>query len=451
MIVADTIAAISTSVGEAAISVVRLSGPESHAILGRAFLTRQPVSELSPRTTYLGRVVDAEKRVIDHALGILYRAPASYTGEDMVELHCHGGVLVTQKVLGVLLSHGARQADAGEFTQRAFLNGKMDLTQAEAVMDLIHAQSTLAMRAANEQLEGHIGKQADEMRTGLIGILAHVEAYIDFPDEDISPETGAALLARLDGLLNQTRKLLATSEHGRLLRQGARTVICGEPNVGKSSLLNLLAGFERAIVSPRAGTTRDTIEEFIQVHGIPLRLVDTAGLRESDDDIEQSGIERTTREMERADLILEVVDASQPADSSNRVVMTGQALQRRILVLNKSDCGQHPSWKRSGGYSISCQSGEGLEELRLAVRDLIARDGLLLGDHPIAINARHQSCFEKVSDCLNAARTSLMSGVAPEFTALDLREAVQALGEVVGQIDGEEVLDQIFRQFCIGK
>ena len=193
MIAADTIAAISTSVGEAAISVVRLSGPESHAILGRAFLTRQSVSELSPRTTYLGRVVDAEKRVIDHALGILYRAPASYTGEDMVELHCHGGVLVTQKVLGVLLSHGARQADAGEFTQRAFLNGKMDLTQAEAVMDLIHAQSTLAMRAANEQLEGHIGKQADEMRTGLIGILAHVEAYIDFPDEEISKRLRSAV------------------------------------------------------------------------------------------------------------------------------------------------------------------------------------------------------------------------------------------------------------------
>lgn len=451
MITADTIAAISTSVGEAAISVVRLSGPDAHVILRQVFRTRQPLSTLAPRFTCLGKVVDPSDHVVDHAIGVLYKAPASYTGEDMAELHCHGGVLVTQKVLGVLLQRGARQADAGEFTQRAFLNGKMDLTQAEAVMDLIHAQSTLAMRAANEQLEGNIGKQADEMRSGLVSILAHVEAYIDFPDEDISPETGEALLARLNALLAQTRKLLATSEHGRLLRQGARTVICGEPNVGKSSLLNLLAGFERAIVSPRAGTTRDTIEEFIQVHGIPLRLVDTAGLRESEDDIEQSGIQRTTRELERADLILEVVDGSQDAGLARRVDMTGPALQRRILVLNKMDCGLHPSWSASGGLAISCKNADGLDELRLAVRDLIARDGLLLGDHPIAINARHQACFERVADRLEAARHSLVEGSAPEFTALDLREALQALGEVVGQIDGEEVLDQIFRQFCIGK
>lgn len=451
MTTTDTIAAISTSVGEAAISVVRLTGPQAHTILGRAFRARRPVSELTPRATHLGHVLGPDGSVIDHALGILFQGPASYTGEDTAEIHCHGGILVTQKVLSTLLHHGARQADAGEFTQRAFLNGKMDLTQAEAVMDLIHAQSTLAVRAANEQLEGRIGKQADTMRTGLIAILAHIEAYIDFPDEDISPETGEALQARLTALLTQTQQLLSTSEHGRLLRQGARTVICGEPNVGKSSLLNLLTGFERAIVSPRAGTTRDTIEEFIQVHGIPLRLVDTAGLRQSDDTIEQSGIARTAREMERADLILEVVDASQPAEKANRVSLSTHASQRHILILNKADQTIDASWSKSTGIPVSCLTSEGIDAIRSAIRDLVLRSGPLLGDHPLAINARHQSCFQRVADHLEAAASALRETQAPEFIALDLREALQALGQVVGQIDGEEVLDQIFRQFCIGK
>ena len=443
---ADTIAAISTAVGEAAISVLRVSGPDAIAIAERVFRGRKPVPVLRPRFAHLGSIVDADEGVIDHALLTLYRAPASYTGEDLVELHCHGGILVTQKVLGALLYHGARQADAGEFTQRAFLNGKMDLTQAEAVMDLIHAHSTLAMRAANEQLEGAIGREAEAMRGDLIQVLAHIEAYIDFPDEDIAPETGDALIARIDSMLARAGKLLATSEHGRILRSGARTVICGQPNVGKSSLLNLLSGFERAIVSPVAGTTRDTIEEFIQVHGIPLRLVDTAGLRESGDAIEQSGIERTNREMERADLILEVVDASLP-----RGALASPDTLRRIVVLNKCDLPRDPSWKDVAGIAVSCSTGAGLDDLRAAIRDLVLHGGQIASDHPVAINARHKSCFERMTARLNAARAAMIEKTAPEFVALDLREAMQALGEVVGLVDGELVLDAIFAQFCIGK
>ncbi|MBX7207420.1 MAG: tRNA uridine-5-carboxymethylaminomethyl(34) synthesis GTPase MnmE [Verrucomicrobiaceae bacterium] len=447
----DTIAAISTAIGEAAISVLRLSGPGALEIAGKVFRGRKDVAQLRARAVHLGAAVDADGAVIDHVLLIIFRGPASYTGEDLVELHCHGGVLVTQKMLGALLHHGARHADAGEFTQRAFLNGKMDLTQAEAVMDLIHAHSTLAMRAAHEQLEGVIGREAEAMREGLIQVLAHIEAYIDFPEEDITPDTGEAMIARIDDLRARAAKLLATSENGRILRSGARTVICGQPNVGKSSLLNLLAGFERAIVSPVAGTTRDTIEEFIQVHGIPLRLVDTAGLRESADAIEQSGIERTSREVERADLILEVVDASVPRDLARRVAIGSESAARRIVVLNKSDLVRDASWDDEKGIAVSCATGAGLDELRAAIRDLVLHGGPLASEHPVAINARHKSCFERVAAQLEAARSALLGHIAPEFVAFELREALEALGEVTGRVDVEQILDVIFSQFCIGK
>lgn len=447
---ADTIAAISTALGEAAISVIRLSGPGALTIAAQATQTRKPLTELPARTAHLAQIKDQEGGVIDHAMLLIFRSPASYTGEDVVELHCHGGVLVTQRVLERMLAAGARAAEPGEFTQRAFLNSKMDLTQAEAVMDLIHAQSTLAMRAANEQLEGAIGHQAQAMRTELIEVLAHIEAYIDFPDEDINPDVGAAMIARVDSVIQQARRLLATAEHGRILRHGARTVICGEPNVGKSSLLNVLLGFERAIVSSTAGTTRDTIEEMLQVHGLPLRLVDTAGLRESGDEIEQHGIHRTGKEIERADLMIEVVDATRPASEIQRVASDLEP-SRRILVLNKADLGVHPSWSNQG-IQVSCVSKEGIEALRGAVREVVMRhSGRMAIDHPIAINARHKSCFERCAGSLEACRTSLVRGDAPEFTALEAREALQALGDVTGQVDIEEVLDVVFSSFCIGK
>lgn len=443
---ADTIAAISTAPGEAAISVLRVSGPAAVEVAAKVTRTRAP---LKPRRVGLGEVVDAEGHVIDHAMIILFRGPASYTGEDVVELHCHGGVLVTRRVLELLLAAGARAADPGEFTQRAFLNGKMDLTQAEAVMDLIHAQSTLAMRAANEQLDGSIGREANAMRGELIEVLAHIEAYIDFPEEDISPDVGSAMVARLDAIIQRARRLLATAEHGRILRQGARTVICGEPNVGKSSLLNVLLGFERAIVSSTAGTTRDTIEEMLQVHGLPLRLVDTAGLRDSSDEIERHGIARTGKEIERADLMIEVVDATRPAHDVQRVVSDLED-DRRLLVLNKADLGVHPSWHE--GISVSCVTMDGLEALRAAIRDIVLRhSGQTSSDHAIAINARHKACFERCAASLQACREALLGNVAPELTAFEAREALQALGDVVGQVDIEEVLDVVFSSFCIGK
>ncbi len=450
----DTIAALSTAVGEAAISVLRVSGPAALSVAEKVFRAPggRPVADLKPRVAHLVSAVEADGSTVDQGLLLLFRGPASYTGEDVAEFHGHGGLLVTQKVLEALLAAGARAAEPGEFTQRAFLNGKMDLTQAEAVMDLIHAQSTLALKAAHEQLGGAIGREAAALKEELLPVLAHVEAYIDFPDEDISPDTGNALVARMDAVLERTQKLIATSEQGRILRHGARTVICGEPNVGKSSLLNLLLGFERAIVSPTAGTTRDTIEEIIQVHGIPLRLVDTAGLRTGADEIEQIGIRRTEQELERADLILEVVDGSRAPAEARRVALPAGAENRRLLLLNKCDQGLHPGWQGdAAAVPLSCTTGAGQEPLREAIRTLFMKAGALMSQHPVAINARHKACFERIYQQVMAARVALIDGAAPEYVALDLREALQSLGEVVGLVDVEQVLDVIFSSFCIGK
>jgi tRNA modification GTPase len=446
----DTIAALSTAAAEAAVSVIRVSGPQALAIAGRVFRARLPVAELPVRTAVLARAADAGGAPLDEGLLLVFRGPASFTGEDVVEFQGHGGLLVSGAVLGALLAAGARAAGPGEFTQRAYLNGKLDLTQAEAVMDLIHAQSTLALRAANEQLSGAIGREAEALKQQLLPVLAHVEAFIDFPDEDIAPDTGRALVERLEAVITQAGRLVASSEQGRILRQGARTVICGRPNVGKSSLLNLLSGFERAIVSPAAGTTRDTIEEVIQVHGLPLKLVDTAGLRDSNDEIERIGMERTRREMERADLILEVVDASRPPEPG--LELPPELAGRRLRILNKADLGLAPGWTPgSDAVAVSCLDGQGMGELRDAIRHLILQAGPLQEAHPVAVNVRHRDCFARVAARADAAREALLAGTAPEFVALELREALQALGEVVGAVDAEEVLDVIFSSFCIGK
>ncbi|WP_050027877.1 tRNA uridine-5-carboxymethylaminomethyl(34) synthesis GTPase MnmE [Verrucomicrobium sp. BvORR034] len=449
----DTIAAISTAFGEAAISVLRLSGEHALQVAQRVFKGKRVLEALEPRVQHFGNIVDGEGGVVDSVLLTHFRAPASYTGDDVVEISCHGGILVTRRIFELLLHHGARAAEAGEFTQRAFVNGKMDLTQAEAVMDLIHAQSELALKAATQQLEGRLGKESEHLRADLIELLAHVEAYIDFPDEDIDPDTGAAMQKRLASIQLRVGSLLDTAHHGRILRSGARTVICGEPNVGKSSLLNLLSGFDRAIVSAEAGTTRDTIEEVLHIHGLPFVLVDTAGIREGAGSIEQSGIDRTNREMARADVILEVVDGSLPRDAARRV----PGLEDRrgyLLILNKSDLGLHPSWLpdvERGAILLSCENQEGLDPLRAAMRDAVWTGAGAGNSHMVAINARHQACFQRAAEALVHGAAALKRNEAPEFVAVFLREAMEAVGEVTGRVDVEEILGAIFSRFCIGK
>lgn len=441
----DTIAAVSTPFGEGAIALLRLSGPRAVAVADEIFCAKTKPSRSQPRVQHFGKIADGGA-VIDDGMLTVFRAPASYTGEDVVEIACHGGILVTRRILRLLLARGARLAEPGEFTQRAFLNGKMDLTQAEAVMDLIRAQTDLALRAATEQLEGRLGGRIRELRELLLGVLAHVEAFIDFPDEDIDPDTGGALLKKLDGARDGIADLLRTADHGKILREGVRTVICGAPNVGKSSLLNLLLGCERAIVSETPGTTRDTIEEVINLLGVPVRLVDTAGMREAADSVEREGIERTRRQIERADLVLRVFDASEEEASRK-----GAKAQREILILNKTDLGEHASWRGVEAVRISCKTNAGLDALAKTIFERVMGGGVAAGDAGVAINARHQACLQTAAQFCDAARRAVADGLSPEFIAVELRAALDAVGEVVGKADSEELLGKIFSTFCIGK
>ncbi len=459
MLQEDTIAAISTALGEGAIAVLRVSGPEARSIGNRLFRGGAGVdlTKATPRLAHYGAFVDEQTNTeLDRGLATVFAAPASYTGEDLVEFSCHGGVLVTRKLYETLLQLGCRAAEPGEFTQRAFLNGKMDLTQAEAVMDLIQAQTSLALRAANEQLRGDLGTEAQALREALIGIAAHLEAYIDFPEEDIDPDSGAAISKRLGDVMKRLQTLLASADRGRILREGARAVICGEPNVGKSSLLNVLLGFERAIVSDTAGTTRDTIEEVINLQGIPLRLIDTAGLHDSSDDIECLGMQRTRDALATADVVIEVIDGHVPQHPSQLSPSSEtDHAPTWIRLLNKADLGLHPehvqATAKDNGIPFSCTEHTGLEELTEALRDALLSQEERAQAQLVAINARHQSCLQRALTSCQQAAAALDTQTAPEFVALDLREALEAVGEVVGKVDVEEILGEIFGSFCIGK
>lgn len=441
----DTIAALSTPPGEGALAVVRISGPQAWEIARKIF---RGAREFEPRRAHHGRVLNADG-VVDEVVLTAWRGPASYTGEDVVELCGHGGALVSAQVLRTALDAGARAAGPGEFTQRAFLNGKMDLTQAEAVMDLIRAQTPLAARAAAEQLRGRIGDEISAIREALLDIVAHVEAYIDFPDEDIDPDTGASMRGRLIAARERITKLLATADEGRILREGVRLAICGRPNAGKSSLLNRLLGYDRAIVSPTPGTTRDTIEESLSLRGIPFRVIDTAGLRETADAIEREGVHRARAAVERADVVLRVIDATEP-----EAIADPPVAEDEILVLNKIDRVsemRNAEWGMRNVMPISCTNGEGLDALIDAIVSRVRAEPAGARDSLAAINARHQACLQRAATALDAALERFDAGAEPEFVAVDLRAALDATGEVVGVVDTEDILGRIFSSFCIGK
>jgi len=447
MTVSDTIAAISTPPGEGAIALVRVSGGNAIQIAAKIFRGKEEPSRFVSHVQHLGEIFSAENQLIDQAVVAVHRAPASYTGEDLVEISCHGGTLVTAKVLEACLRAGARAARPGEFTERAFLSGKMDLTQAEAVIDLIRARTDLALRSATEQLEGRLGDQIRSIRDKLIALLAHINASIDFPEEGIAPDEGETLCARLDAIREEIAALLATADQGRVLREGVRVVIYGATNAGKSSLLNRLLGYDRVIVSDTHGTTRDAIEETVNLDGVPIRLLDTAGLRPSESELESEGIARTEKSLQLADLRLHIADrnAPKPAHFNGRADDANE-----IVVLNKSDLPEDNDWKNLPALRISCVTGEGLAQLQKEILARIRQQNLR-PESAVAINTRHRDCLRRALESCDRARLALGQRISREYVAVDLDQVLRAVGEVIGIVDVEQILDSVFSQFCIGK
>lgn len=437
----DTIAAIATPPGEGAIALIRISGPETPKILSAIF---KPAGKpASPRFATLGTIHESgETR--DEVLLTTFRAPSSFTGEDVAEIACHGGVLLAAHILKLILRHGARAADPGEFSQRAFINGKMDLTRAEAVMDIIRARTPLALRAAAHQLEGRLGDEILALRNQVLTTVAHLEAWIDFPDEDIDPASGKALMDQIQGTLSNIQTLLASADEGRVLREGVRVAIVGSPNAGKSSLLNRLLGMERAIVSAIPGTTRDTIEETACLHGILFRLTDTAGLRETSDPVEQEGVARSGRALEQADIVLHVIDGTLSIDPP-------QLADRELLVANKCDLLAPGANLPIRALRISSRTGEGLEMLVNAMLETVGVAHLGSSPTLAAINSRHQALLEKAASALTRALTLLETKEPAELAAVELRASLDALGQIVGATDTEDILGEIFSRFCNGK
>jgi len=472
----DTIAAIATPLGEGGLAVVRLSGPQTFAIADKSFLpvgkNSLPPSAATTHTIHYGKIVQ-QGRSVDEVLLAVLRAPHTFTREDTVEITCHGGILPAKLVLDTLLENGARLAEPGEFTRRAFLNGRIDLAQAEAVADLIHSRTELALAAANEQLAGKLSQRINQLRDEMMQTLAHIEAHIDFPDEDISPDTKAQLLKRLEHGVVFMDELLRTANEGQILRRGIRAAIVGRPNAGKSSLLNQLLGHDRAIVSPIPGTTRDTIEETANIRGLPVVFIDTAGLREARDEIEQEGVRRSHESLARAEFILHVLDASEPFTPADEKYFAEFAGKKRILVVNKVDLPRKlelpserraPSRHESPGGSqhaetvlgvpiaeVCCLSGQGIEALKDAIKELVWSGEITAGMLQVMINSRHQDALNRARAATQRTLDVLRAGETLELAAGELRIAVNAVGEIVGKTTTEDLLDSIFSQFCIGK
>jgi tRNA modification GTPase len=468
----DTICAIATPAGEGGIGIVRLSGSHAVTVADRLVRLRsgRPLASAVSHTLHLADVrlpssphtgetlrsnPSEPEQVFDEALVVYMRAPRSFTGEDVVEIQSHGGGLVLSLVCGACLAAGARMALPGEFTKRAFLNGRLDLSQAEAVLDTIRAKSAASLSAAQRQLRGELGQQVNTAREALLRLLARLEAGIDFVGEDIDVVEGQELLRTIDSVAALVRRLQATAREGRLLREGARVVITGRPNVGKSSVLNRLLKEDRAIVTPVPGTTRDTIEESIDLDGLIVHVVDTAGIRETQDPVEREGIERSRSAQKHADLQVVVIDGAVSLTEEDRILLEQAAAGRYVIAINKLDLGRTVDPAATGSeaacVALSAKTGEGVDRLREAIRSQLVGPGADATEDVMVTNARHHAALDRAGDALTQAKAALATAMAHECVAVDLRGAADALGEITGAITTDEVLEQIFSTFCIGK
>lgn len=448
------IAAIATPVGEGGIAVIRVSGKDAIEKVNRAFRGKD-LRKCDTHTVHYGTIINQDGRVVDEVLMTLFHSPKSYTGEETVEISCHGGVLVTQAVLETILALGVKPAEAGEFTQRAFLNGKLDLDQAEAVADLIHAKSRKAVDAAHQQLEGRLGAHIKQFRQQIIDATAMVELELDFIEEDVEFANKEQLQELLEKVSAEIDKLLETYEAGRLVKDGVKTVLIGKPNAGKSTLLNTLVGSERAIVTDIAGTTRDTIDADWSYDGLLFRLIDTAGLRDTADVVEAEGVKRSQQAFEQADLVVYLKDLSQPFDEEERNEIAG--FQKRagetpfILIGTKADIERAEEWRTEFDLKISAIEGKKIDELKKLLKDRALENKHYDASSLLVTSSRHRDALQKARQHIQSALNALQQGMTGDFLSIDLRAALKELGSVTGEITNEDILDSIFSRFCIGK
>ncbi|MFA5576712.1 MAG: tRNA uridine-5-carboxymethylaminomethyl(34) synthesis GTPase MnmE [Tissierellaceae bacterium] len=456
-----TIAAISTSIGEAGIGIVRISGKGSLEIGNRIFKGNkvEKLDEGLNRKLVYGHILDDENdQLIDEVLISFMKGPNTYTREDMVEVYCHGGIISVRKVLDLILRHGARLAEPGEFTKRAFLNGRLDLSQAEAVIDMIRAKTDKSFEASLNQLEGSLSNRVQHIRGILLEMIAHVEVSIDFPDEDIEELTYEDLEKRGSTVKEEIENLLSTSERGKILRDGLNTVILGKPNVGKSSLLNAILRENRAIVTNVPGTTRDIIEEYINIDGIPLKIIDTAGIRATEDLVEQIGVDRARETVQGADLIIAIFDGSRELSEEDFEIIGLIRDKKSIILLNKTDLPLRltRSYLKSllGEKKIidsSMELGQGLDILEESIRDMFYSGQVEINSDTIVTNIRHKSLLERSLNNISQALEDIKANVPIDCVEIDLKNCWENLGEISGDTVGEDVLDKIFAEFCIGK
>lgn len=448
-----TIAAISTPAGVGGIGIIRISGENALKVIKKVFRAKN-VSEFKPYTIKFGHIVDENENIMDQVLVSYFKAPKTYTGEDVCEINCHGGNVSTKEILELVLRNGATLAEPGEFTKRAFLNGKLDLTQAEAVIELINSKSNKESKASLKQLEGVLGEKIRDVKDSMVDLLVDIEANIDYPEYDIEEVRREKILKVLNENIEKLKKLEQSFDSGKILRDGISTVIVGKPNVGKSSLLNRLVKEERAIVTEIAGTTRDTIEEYITIRGIPLKLVDTAGIHETADVVESIGVDKSKKALEEADLVLVMLDSTDKLSKEDEEILEATKDKKHIILVNKTDIGNVLKKEMFEGRTtieISTKTTNGIDKLEDEIEKMFNISDIQIENEIIVTNLRHKNLIEQANLGIKNAVKSIENGLPVDMLSIDLQEAIQNLGEIIGESISEEVVKGIFEKFCVGK
>ncbi|MBQ9266897.1 MAG: tRNA uridine-5-carboxymethylaminomethyl(34) synthesis GTPase MnmE [Clostridia bacterium] len=449
----NTIAAISTPAGAGGISIVRISGKDAMNIIKKILKTKN-ISDFPSHTIKYGHIVGEDGKVIDEVLVSYFEAPKTYTGEDVCEINCHGGNLVTKQILELVLRNGANLAEPGEFTKRAFLNGKMDLSQAEAVMDVINSKSLKEKNASLSQLEGVLGKRISGIKANLVDLLVDVEANIDYPEYDVEEVRREKIEKILDENIVELQKLENSFESGKVLKNGVNTVIVGKPNVGKSSLMNVLLKEERAIVTEIPGTTRDTIEEYLTIRGVPLKIVDTAGIRETTDIVEGIGVEKSKKALKEAELVLVLLDGTRPLEEQDYEILQEVKEKNHLILINKTDEESKIEKEKihdENVLEISAKTLAGIDELEQKIEEMFQIKEINVNDEIVVTNIRHKDLISKAKEQIKSVQNALKSGVPIDMISIELQNAVQFLGEITGETVSEDVITGIFKKFCLGK